>query len=359
MTVSKFPPNTVPDPQAGQDQRAVLVVVERLWRQTEKVTFELLGDARKLGPSIKARVELALLCSPADTLTALRDLQPYVREPIHLFEDPLLEDYTTSVWLQCLQELFVKLRPSVLMLAATAHGRDLGPRLAARLGVGYLPHCLTLRGGAGGRLEITRVTHGGRVHTQTAWPTESPVIITMKPGVADAPARLSSPQEPLIVRHRIELQPGLARVRRRIPADPQTQDIREAEKIIAGGRGVGGSEGFKAIRELADALNAAVAASRVAVDLGWIEYSRQVGQTGKTVAPKLYLAAGISGASHHLMGMRGSEKIVAVNSDKQAPIFSASHFGVVGDLHQILPRLAERVRNQRAQKAEEAEQVKA
>jgi electron transfer flavoprotein alpha subunit len=113
---------------------------------------------------------------------------------------------------------------------------------------------------------------------------------------------------------------------------------------VSGGRGVGGPEGFAHVEELAEALHASVGASRVAVDLGWIPYERQVGQTGKTVAPELYVAAGISGASHHLMGMRGSEKIVAVNSDRKAPIFSVAHFGIVGDLHELLPRLARKIR---------------
>lgn len=340
-------------------QPLVLVLAECLWGRVERVTLELLGDARRFAPVIKARVELALLASPPSSSSALRELRGYAREPVHLVEDPLVEDYSTSVWVECLESLFGKLRPSILMLAATGHGRDLGPRLAARLGVGYLPHCLTVKGGAGGKLDITRVTHGGRVHAQTAWPVEEPVILTMKPGVADAPPLLGSPVEPAVERHNVVLQPGPTRVVRRLPADPRTQDIREAERIVAGGRGVGGPDGFKVIRELADALGAAVAASRVAVDLGWIESPRQVGQTGKTVAPKLYVAAGISGASHHLMGMRGSEKIVAINSDKQAPIFSVAHFGVVSDLHQVLPRLAERVRKLRARAPEQAEGIRA
>jgi electron transfer flavoprotein alpha subunit len=147
-----------------------------------------------------------------------------------------------------------------------------------------------------------------------------------------------------VERHEVEIRPGRVRVVERIAPDPRTQDIREAGRVVSGGRGVGSKEGFAVIRELADALGAAVAASRAAVDLGWIEFSRQVGQTGKTVAPKLYVAVGISGASHHLMGMRGSEKIVAVNADKDAPIFAASHFGVVGDLHRVLPPLTRRIR---------------
>jgi electron transfer flavoprotein alpha subunit len=129
-----------------------------------------------------------------------------------------------------------------------------------------------------------------------------------------------------------------------LPPDPRAQDLREAERIVAGGRGVGGSEGFAAVQDLADALHASVGASRVAVDLGWVPYERQVGQTGRTVTPQLYVAAGISGATHHLLGMRGSEKIVAVNTDRRAPIFSVAHFGVVGNLHELLPALARRIR---------------
>lgn len=346
----------------GAPQRLILLLAECHWGRIEKVTFELVGDARKIALAIKGRVEVALLTSPANVPSAFRDLKPCVEEQLHLVEHPLLEDYSTSAYLQVLEVLLARLNPCILMLGATAYGRDLGPRLAARLGMGYLPHCLTIRSGAGGKLEITRVTHGGRVHVQAAWPREAPVILTMKPGVADAPAPRESPADPPVERHTLNIRPGRARVLERLPADPKTQDIREAERVVSGGRGVGGPEGFTVIRHLADALGAAVGASRVAVDLGWIEYARQVGQTGKAVAPRLYIAAGISGASHHLMGMRGSEKIVAVNSDRQAPIFSVSHFGVAGDLHQVLPRLTERIRRHKAEaqaSPEKAEGVEA
>jgi electron transfer flavoprotein alpha subunit len=196
---------------------------------------------------------------------------------------------------------------------------------------------------------LTRVSHGGRVHVQSVWAGETPVILTMKPGVGDTPVKEAVPEEFPVERHPMEIQAGRVRVLEQIPPDPKTQDLREATRIVAGGRGVGSGEGFRVIQELADALQASVGASRVAVDLGWMEYARQVGQTGKTVAPALYVAAGISGASHHLVGMRGSEKIVAINADKKAPIFSLSHFGAVGDLHQILPRLTERIRQHHRQ----------
>jgi electron transfer flavoprotein alpha subunit len=357
-----------PTPLSASDARSkemrplVLVLAACRWGNVEKVTFELLGDARKLAVAMKAVIEVVLLTSPAHTANALRDLRPYLQERVHLIEDPLLEDYSTSAYLQSLETLLKRLRPRLFMLGATANGRDLGPRLAARLKMGYAPHCLITKAGVAGRLEVTRVSHGGRVHVQSAWPAETPLIITMKPGVADAPPPRNSLADPVIERHVVDIRPGRVRVVKHLPADPKTQDIREAERLVAGGRGVGGPEGFRVVRDLADALNAGVGASRVAVDLGWIEYARQVGQTGKTVSPRLYVAVGISGASHHLMGMRGSETIVAVNTDRQAPIFSVSHFGVVADLHQVLPRLTQRIRNRQAEPvvaAQKPELVKA
>ena len=339
---------------SGGTRPLVLVVAESLWGHIEKVTFELLAEARRLAPALAGSVEIVLLASPANGDGALRELQPIVQERVHLVEHPLLEDYSTSVWVRALETLLAGLRPSLVMLGATANGRDLGPRLAARLGMGYLPHCLLIKAGATGRLDITRVSHGGRVHLQLGWPIETPLIITMRPGVADAASIRESRGDLMVERHAMELQPGGVRVVKRVPADPRTQDIREAERVVSAGRGVGGPEGFAVVHEFADALNAAVGASRVAVDLGWIEHARQVGQTGRTVAPRLYVAVGISGASHHLMGMRGSEKIVAINVDRQAPIFAVSHFGAVGDLHQVLPRLTERLRQDKAQGAARA-----
>jgi electron transfer flavoprotein alpha subunit len=325
-------------------QPPILLVAETRWGGVERVTFELLGDARKLAASMKGRVEMVLPAAPSDCDTLISELKAYIQEPIHVVLHDNLRDYSTEAWLAAVQSVSERLKPSVLVIAATTYGRDYGPRLAARLGAGYLPHCLTLRASTAGKIEITRVTHGGRIHAQSIWTLDAQVVITMKPGVADAPPPLKSPADPAVVPHQIDIPSGGARVIQRIPADPATQDIREAERIVAGGRGVGGAAGFAVLRELADAMHASVAASRVAVDQGWIEHARQVGQTGKTVSPRFYLAAGISGASHHLQGMRGSEKIVALNKDRNAPIFSVSHFGLVGDLHEILPRVTARVR---------------
>jgi electron transfer flavoprotein alpha subunit len=322
----------------------VLVLVESVWGKSERVSLELLSDARTLATSLKGRVELLLLCAKEQSAGLLSDLDGIVREPIHLLENDGFAEFSAELYLAGLVQLMQQLQPKVLFMAATANGRSLGPRLAARLGSTYFPHCLLVKSITGGRLEVTRVTHGGRVHVVANWPADESAILTMRPGVADVAVADKAPRGAIaITRHGVSLPAAKVKVRRRIPADPKTLDIRDAERLVSGGRGVGGKQAFDLLRSLAEALGASLAASRAAVDLGWIEYDRQVGQTGKLVTPRLYLAAGISGASHHLMGMRGSEKIVALNIDRKAPIFALAHFGVLGDLHAVVPRLTERI----------------
>ncbi len=335
----------VPPPQASPNP-LIVVVAEAFWGKLDRVSFELLADARKLAVTLKGKVEVVLLCAPDETADLLSELGVHVREVIHLAEDAAFKEFSTETRLAALEQILKSIGPNLVFLGATTNGRDVAPRLAARLQWAYFPHCLLVKSSGGGaQMDLTRVTHGGRVHVQASWPTASPAILTIKAGVADAPAAEKRPRgDAEIRRHAISIPPSRTRLKTRIAADPKALDIREAERLVAGGRGVGGKKDFELLRSLADAMGASLAASRVAVDLGWIEYERQVGQTGKSVSPRLYVAAGISGASHHLMGMRESEKIVAINLDKQAPIFSVAHFGVVGDLHAVVPRLTERIK---------------
>lgn len=330
----------------------IAVLAEIRWGKVERLTYELLSDARKLAASLRGRVELVLLGSHRNVPSILEELTPHVAETVHLVEDDALEEFSTEGYVTGLGAALSSISPVILFIGATANGRDFGPRLAARSQYAYFPHCLSIKSLAGNSVEITRVTHGGRVHVLASWGLDKPFIVTMKPGVADVvalPVRKSA--ELVVHRHSAKVSTAKVSVKARIPADPGTQDIRDAERLVAGGRGLGSKDGFAVIRETADALGAAVAASRAVVDLGWIEYARQVGQTGKSVTPKLYLAAGISGASHHLMGMRDSQKIVALNLDRQAPIFSVAHLGIVGDLHQVLPRLTGRIKALKEQKS--------
>ncbi len=327
------------------DHGAVVVLVLGHRNKVDTVSFELLSDARTIALEIRRQVEVIVLVSPVHRESTVAVLQPYLQERLHIVEHPQFEEYSTETWLQGLTKILQGMKPSILMLPATANGRDLGPRLAVRLGMGYWPNCLLLLGDEMGQLQMTRVSHGGQVHVQAGWSVfKRPLVVTMRPAVAQVPEKQDSPGGVEVTTHRPEITEDRVRVLQYLPADPKTQDVREADRIVAGGRGVGSKEGFKLIEDLADVLHAAVGASRAAVDSGWIEYTRQVGQTGRTVAPRLYIAAGISGASHHVLGMNKSDVIVAINKDKNAPIFSICHFGAVADLHELLPLLTRRIR---------------
>jgi electron transfer flavoprotein alpha subunit len=338
------------DGNSGDKAQEPLILVQGqgLKGHLEQVTLELLNDARKMARPLKARVELLLMAS-AESFEAMKpELSEYVSERIHLLEHPDLDTPPVDATVEVLSEAVQRLSPSVLMMGATTRGRETAPRLGARLGMGYMPHCLTIKPQRN-KLTVTRVSHGGRAHQQSTWPKDQPVILTMKPGVGEPPTALDQPAELDVVRTHPTMPESKTRVLELIPPDPKTQDIVEAERIVAGGRGVGGPEGFRVVEDLADALGASVGASRVVADLGWISRERQVGQTGKTVTPELYVAVGISGASHHLAGMKGSEKIVAVNTDPEAPIFQVAHFGTIGDLHEVLPRVARLIRERKQQ----------
>jgi electron transfer flavoprotein alpha subunit len=226
--------------------------------------------------------------------------------------------------------------PRLVLAPGDCTGREWASLLAARLGWKLVSPALLVQL-RGDRLEVTGLDRSGRRARTIGIASDETVVVTMRPGVAEAlqadPARqgTSASIEPV-------QRPESVRTLQVIPADPASVDIRFAERLVAGGRGVGGREGFDTLRRFAARIRAGVAASRMAVDLGWIESERQVGQTGKTVSPGLYIACGISGASHHLEGMSEAQHIVAVNTDPEAPIFKVAHLGLVADLHEILER---------------------
>lgn len=234
-------------------------------------------------------------------------------------------------------------RPRAVLLAHTASGRLLAPRLAVALDAGCATDCLSVRSRSDGSLEAVRPAFGGCLQATIVVPHEVPAVITLRPGAIGLGSREADRQAAVERRPaRVDaLAPGLRR--RLIPPDPRRVDLREAERIVAGGRGVAGPEGIALLQELADLLGAALGASRVAVDLGWLPWERQIGQSGRSVAPRLYLACGISGASQHLAGIRGAGTIIAVNTDRSAPIFSVAHLGVVGDWREVVTALRDRL----------------
>jgi electron transfer flavoprotein alpha subunit len=312
----------------------VLVVAEQRDGVLKKVAFEMLGVGAELAASLGGTVEAVLMGT--DLANLPDSLAEAGATKVYVADDPTLATYSSEGYTHVLAALAERVEPTILLIGATALGKDLAPRLAARLGVGVASDCVAFEID-GGRLLATRPIFAGKALAKVKM-NGDPQIATLRPNVLAAPEPVTgrtAAVEP------IEAAAGevRAKVVDIIGAGEGEIDVAEADIIVSGGRGVGGPEGFAPVRSLAKTLRAAVGASRAAVDAGWIEHSHQVGQTGKTVTPNLYIACGISGAIQHLAGMKTSKVIVAVNKDPEAPIFKLANYGIVGDLFEVVPEL--------------------
>jgi electron transfer flavoprotein alpha subunit len=235
-----------------------------------------------------------------------------------------------------------------VLLGDTRFGRDAAPLLATRLDAALLSDALAVRRGPGGGLAVTRPARRERLHATHRVPPGTAAVVALRPGAlgvgAPAPAAIVSVERVATPTASADDGARVARSGRIAAADPRTIDLREAERIVAGGRGVGGPEGVALLQELADLLGAGLGGSRVAVDLGWLPPERQIGQSGRTVTPRFYLACGISGASQHLLGIRGAGTIVAIDTDRRAPILEIAHLGVLADWRPVVTALIARLR---------------
>jgi electron transfer flavoprotein alpha subunit len=312
----------------------VLVIAEQRDGVLKKVAFEMLGAGTELAAALGGSVESALLGSGLGDLANM--LAQHGATKVYVADDDELAVYSSEGYADTLATLIDQIEPAVVLLGATAMGWDLGPRLAARLGVGLASDCIGLEI-VDGRLLATRPIFAGKALAKVKL-NGDPQMATVRPNVLAAPepdASATAMIEPVTA--------STDRVRAKVVeiagAGEGEIDVAEADTIVSGGRGVAGPEGFAPISSLAKTLGAAVGASRAAVDAGWIEHAHQVGQTGKTVTPNLYIACGISGAIQHLAGMKTSKAIVAVNKDPDAPIFKVANYGIVGDLFEVVPLL--------------------
>jgi electron transfer flavoprotein alpha subunit len=312
----------------------VLVIAEQRDGVLKKTAFEMLGAGAELAAALGGQVEAALLgCGLGDLPSALAQ---YGATKIHVADDEGLATYSGEGYTDTLADCVGKTEPAIILIGATAMGKDLGPRLAARLGVGLASDCTALEIDEG-RLLATRPIFAGKALAKVKL-NGDPQMATVRPNV------LPTPEPDAGATATVETVEALidnarAMVVDIVGAGEGEIDVAEANIIVTGGRGVGGPEGFAPVRSLAKTLGAAVGASRAAVDAGWIEHAHQVGQTGKTVTPNLYIACGVSGAIQHLAGMKTSKVIVAVNKDPEAPIFNVANYGIVGDLFEVVPLL--------------------
>lgn len=314
----------------------------------KNVGIELLSPGKAM--AAKQGGALVAVVIGHNTDAAVEAADTHGADKIIVVDGPEYEHYTTDAYAIALCALVEKYGPTSMLIGATNNGRDLGPRVSCRLHTGLTADCTALDiDEESGNVAWTRPAFGGNLMATILCPDHRPQIGTVRPGVFKKSEAVVGKAEVIKEDIRVPAEAIRTQVLELIrEMDDEKVDLEGAEIIVSGGRGVGGPEGFAPVRELAKALGATVGASRAAVDSGWIPHAHQVGQTGKTVGPKLYIACGISGAIQHLAGMSGSDVIVAINKDPDAPIFDVADYGVVGDLFEVLPILTEEIKKAHA-----------
>lgn len=304
------------------------------------VVLELLGEARKLADGVGTEVSAVLCGENVEGLCA--DLFAYGADKVYLAEAPELKNYTTDGYAKVIDEAIKMYKPEIVMYGATHIGRDLGPALAVKSGTGLTADCTQLELPAEDRqFRMTRPAFGGNLMATIMCPHHRPQMSTVRPGVMKKLEHPQTGKQGEIVKLNVSFAEGDIRTKvlEIVKTAKDAVSLTDAKVIVAGGMGVGSAEGFKLLEELAEKLGGIVAASRAAVDAGWINKSRQVGQTGTTVKPQIYIACGISGAIQHIAGMQDSDYIIAINNNEAAPIFEVADYGMVGDLHKVIPEL--------------------
>jgi electron transfer flavoprotein alpha subunit len=322
----------------------VWVVAEQKRGSIQSVTFELLGVGRELANCRSSNLSAILIGHRmAD---AAGELIARGADTVYIIDSPEFEEYQDEPYSRVLSRLVNQWKPEIVLAGATAIGRSLIPRVAVMVRTGLTADCTGLSISEDGQLLQTRPAFGGNIMATILTPRHRPQMATVRHKVMRA-----LPSDPgrqgKVVNVEVKESDTFSRARTVdfVEEEEKTVNIAEADVIVSGGRGLQAPENFALLEELALALGGAVGASRAAVDAGWIPYSHQVGQTGKTVQPKLYVACGISGAIQHLVGMQTSDVIVAINKDPYAPIFEVATYGIVGDLFQIIPLMIERLRS--------------
>lgn len=333
-----------------EDYKGVFVFAQQVDNKISSVSYELVGEAKRLAKELDTDVTAVLLGYKVEGLAG--KLAKYGADHVIVVDDPALETYMTDPYLEALHQVVDAKKPDIVLYGATAIGRDLAPRVSARVHTGLTADCTKLEIDPETKdLRMTRPAFGGNIMATILCSDHRPQMATVRPGVmqrAEKNAGVAADVE------RFQAT-GLAEavkveILEVIKKTAGKMDIQDAKVLVSGGRGMGGPENFKLLEELAAAFGGTVSSSRACVDSGWVEKDRQVGQTGKTVRPNLYIACGISGAIQHLAGMEESDIIIAINKDPGAPIFEVADYGVVGDALKIVPLLTQEVKKTMALK---------
>jgi electron transfer flavoprotein alpha subunit len=315
----------------------IWVFAEQRFGELHGVGLELLGKAQELAPPGEGTVSAVLL---GDRVEGLVDtLHAHGADQVLLAQDSRLEPYRLLPWVSVLERACSDLDPDIFLFGATAMGVELAPRLAARLGTGLSAHCVDLKMGEDGRLLQFVPGWGGGVLATIRCPDRRPQMATVMPGVMKRRRITRGPKGVVLLGVPHDLDTSGPRVVRLLREEPRRAPLEGAEVVVAGGWGIGGKEGWRLVEELAAALGGAVGATRPPVDEGWATEEQMIGQSGKTVRPRLYIGIGISGMMHHLVGMDESDYVIAINKDPKAAIFEYADLGIVGDFREVVPAL--------------------
>lgn len=324
--------------------KGVWIIGEQHKNKLNNITFQLVGKGRELANKLGSKLTATIL--GAELEEELNKLSQYGVDDIIYIKSPILINYYPEFFVKIISNLILDYKPEIVLIPATPIGRDFAPRISKRLNTGLTADCTELEIESETRTLLlqTRPTWRGKVMAVIKTPNSRPQMTTVRPGMYKVPPKIN--KDVNIRKILMNLNPNDAKIKilNIINREKKQVNLEDAEIIVAGGRGVGSRENWKIIEELAAILNAEIAGSRVAVELGWIDQGQQVGQTGKGVSPKLYIACGISGAIQHRVGIQNSGTIVAINKDPNAPIFEIAHYGIVGDLHKIIPALIEEIK---------------
>ena len=339
--------------------KGVFVFAQQVDNVISNIAYELIGKGKELAKDLGVEVTAVLVGSDVNGLAD--QLAEYGADKVIVVDDPELKEYRTEPYTHAIASVIKEFKPEIFLIGATAIGRDLGPRVCARIHTGLTADCTKLdigdfpmnpvpgRETKHNQLLMTRPAFGGNTIATIACPDFRPQMATVRPGVMQ-----KAPKEAGKKAVVTEFNPGFTKnnkyvdILEVVKAVSNTVDIMDAKILVSGGRGVGSPENFKILDDLAEAIGGTVSCSRAVVDAGWKPKDLQVGQTGKTVRPNVYFAIGISGAIQHLAGMEESDIIVAINKDESAPIFDVADYGVVGDLNKIVPMLTEKIKEAKA-----------
>lgn len=344
-----------------EEYKGVYVFAQQVDNELSGIAFELLGKAKDLAKDLDTDVTAVLIGSEVKDLAD--ELAAYGADKVIVVDDPELKEYRTEPYTHALASVINEYKPEIMLVGATAIGRDLGPRVSARVATGLTADCTVLEIGdfplnpmpgreqKHNQLLMTRPAFGGNTIATIACPNHRPQMATVRPGVMQKIDPIVGAKAEVV-----EYNPGFTpndkyvEILDIVKNVQETVDIMDAKVLVSGGRGVGCPENFKMLQDLADALGGEVSCSRAVVDNGWEPKDLQVGQTGKTVRPQIYFAIGISGAIQHVAGMEEADLIIAINKDETAPIFDVADYGIVGDLNVIVPKLTEAIKKAKADK---------